>query len=76
MSAIYVAERAGAFLEQMVAWVICVDDSAPGHSQCCVQWIVRRYAGRQQERGIDIRFRTNGIEQIVEELQPIEERHA
>jgi len=26
--------------------------------------------------GIDIRFRTNGIEQIVEELQPIEERHA
>ena len=24
--------------------------------------------------GIDIRFRTNGIEQIVEELQPIEER--
>jgi len=27
-------------------------------------------------RGIDIRFRTNGIEQIVAELQPIEERHA
>ena len=26
--------------------------------------------------GIDIRFRTNGIEQIVEELQPIEEHHA
>jgi hypothetical protein len=26
--------------------------------------------------GIDIRFRTNGIEQIVEELQPIEKRHA
>jgi hypothetical protein len=26
--------------------------------------------------GIDIRFRANGIEQIVEELQPIEERHA
>ncbi|MFP4356769.1 MAG: hypothetical protein ACLFUJ_16795 [Phycisphaerae bacterium] len=26
--------------------------------------------------GIDIRFRTNGIEQIVEELQPIEDRHA
>ena len=26
--------------------------------------------------GIDIRFRTNRIEQIVEELQPIEERHA
>ena len=26
--------------------------------------------------GIDIRFRTNGIEQIVGELQPIEERHA
>ena len=25
--------------------------------------------------GIDIRFRTNGIEQIVEELQPSEERH-
>jgi predicted nuclease with TOPRIM domain len=25
-------------------------------------------------RGIDIRFGTNGIEQIVEELQPIEER--
>jgi len=25
--------------------------------------------------GIDTRFRTNGIEQIVEELQPIEERH-
>jgi len=24
--------------------------------------------------GVDIRFRTNGIEQIVEELQPIEER--
>jgi len=24
--------------------------------------------------GIDIRFRTNGIERIVEELQPIEER--
>ena len=24
--------------------------------------------------GIDIRFRTNGIEKIVEELQPIEER--
>ncbi len=24
--------------------------------------------------GIDIRFRTNGIEQVVEELQPIEER--
>jgi len=27
-------------------------------------------------RGIDIRFCTNGIEQIVAELQPIEERHA
>ena len=26
--------------------------------------------------GIDIRFRTNGIEQIVEEIQPIEDRHA
>jgi hypothetical protein len=26
--------------------------------------------------GIDIRFRTNGIEQIVEELQPLEKAHA
>lgn len=51
-------------------WNVLLAEEQPRIAQLLIEEIV------VSTRGIDIRFRTNGIEQIVAELQPIEERHA